>query len=167
MAPTKTISDVVHPEERDYQLKVREQLIYERTYEKILDHWVKYPDAFFALNRAITVALSMNRRIAIYPYGMNGKLCEKILRDKYGVMDYLIVDNMAEKTGRNILKAYQLAELQEEIFVIETCVNPTVHQEVLDVVKEYVDSKYVYSAFVPNSKKDSGNHQPESAVKSS
>ncbi len=134
--------DVIHPEER-----VRVRMEAEKNFEERVEHFIRYPEIYAKLDQIIAELASGTRRIVIYPYGLNGWLCERILVAKYGIKDYLIADNRYQKEGKKILTAKDLAEAQGELVVIDTCGNPAVHREVLRELKQYVDERCIYSAY--------------------
>ena len=138
IAPKRQLVDVVHPEEA---------LEKKRAFEKTLNHYIFYPEAAFKLKQVIEKLAVQNKTIVIYPYGNNGKLCEKILRDMYEIENYILADNMVTENEKNILRAAQLKNRANEIVVIDTCNNLAVHKEVLDEIQRYVNVENIYSAF--------------------
>lgn len=99
------------------------------------------------MEQTIKKLISSDKKIVIYPYGGNGKLCEKILRDKYEVKDYILADNVVKEDGKNIFRAAQLKDLADVISVIDTCRNPLIHEEVLNEIRKYVDQENIHSVF--------------------
>lgn len=138
LAPERPVMDVVHPEEA---------AVKRRFFEDTLDYYIFYPETAFQLKQVIKRLIKQDKKIVIYPYGKNGKLCEKILRDKYEVKDYILADNMVEETEKTILSAKQLKDIADKIVIIDTCSNSAVHKETLDELLKYVSEENIYSAF--------------------
>lgn len=138
LAPEQPVMDVVHPEEA---------AVKRRFFEDTLKYYIFYPEAAFELKQAIEKLIVQDKRIVIYPYGRNGRLCEVILRDKYKVSNYILADNKVRENGKTILTARQLKDMEDEIAVIDTCNNPLVHQETLKELQRYVNQENIYSAF--------------------
>lgn len=138
IAPERQLIDVVHPEEF---------LEKTRIFEKTLNHYIFYPEIAFRLIQVIEKLIGRDKKIVLYPYGHNGRLCEKILRDKYKIKDYILTDNMVMENEKKILTARQLKNIADKIVVIDTCSNQSVHKEVLDEILKYVSEENIYSAF--------------------
>lgn len=141
IAPNRALKDVVHPEEAINRRRNMEGKI------KALEYYVLHPEIPMKLEQIIKRMRTQDKKIVIYPYGSNGRLCEKILREKYGVTDYILADNNAIEVGKTILRAEQLKEAADDIIVIDTCRDPLIHREVLEEIQKYVDEKNIYSAF--------------------
>lgn len=138
IAPERPLMDIVHPEEM-----IRKQ----KVLEKKVDHYIFNAEIPARLDETIKLLVKQNKQIVIYPYGMNGRLCEMILREKYGVEDYILADNKVAETGKNVFTAAQLKEKADAVFVIDTCKNPLIHEEVLNEIQKYVNVENIYSAF--------------------
>lgn len=143
IAPKKELINVVHPEEEIARSRRLEGRI------KLLEYHVLHPETTIKLEKIITKLIKQGEKIVIYPYGMNGRLCEKILSEKYGVKDYIIADNYVDVEGKTILKARQLKDLMYKSLIIDTCNNPKIHRELLNELFKYVSKERVYSVFEP------------------
>lgn len=141
IAPAKKIIDVIHPEERP---RIEHENLYER-----LAHYILHPYIYAMLDKAVAKLVRSSKYIAIYPYGINGQLCEAILKAKYGVIDYVLVDNIVKMEGKKIFTAEELSRIDniEQICVINTCSNPNVYKEVLECINKYFDIDKIYSVF--------------------
>lgn len=137
IAPDNELLNVVHPEEFIRCKKTQDRL---RARVTELETYIR-------LDSAIVKCIKPDKKIVIYPYGVNGKLCEKILLSKYCINNYIISDNKAVVYNKKIFKAEQLQDLKDEILVIETCNNPLLHNEVLKEIQKYVKKESIYSAF--------------------
>lgn len=94
IAPIKQIKNVIHPSEIE-RLK--------KDFEKRLEHYITYPEIYIKLDRVIANLLNDDEKIVIYPYGLNGQLCEKILCLKYNIENYIIADNEVKEKGKKYL----------------------------------------------------------------
>lgn len=140
IAPERHIDDLVHPEEA---IRIRNDI------EERMNQYIACPEIYIKLDRVIGKVISQNKRIIIYPYGINGKLCEKILCLKYDLKNYLIVDNNVAMREKGIITAKELQDIdmREEFVIIDTCSNPDLHEEVLKEILRYVEPEKIYSAF--------------------
>lgn len=149
---SEPLMDVLHPEER---ARVRNELkkILKKELEiqlqEHMDYVLLHPEVVIGLEQVIEKLIPQRKKIVIYPYGRNGQICERLLCVKYHVNDYILADNNTTVEGKQILRAKDLKEIveAEQISVIDTCSNPSIHREVLDEISKYVDSRYIYSAF--------------------
>lgn len=137
IAPDKYLIDIVHPEEA-----IRRQRDFEKS---VNDNYLMLLEKYIKLDLAITKLVKENKKIAIYPYGFNGHICENILLLKYKKKDYIIVDNKIK--SKKVITAKQLKEVDNKILVLNTCNNPLIYNEVKENIKKYVDEKYIYNVF--------------------
>ena len=100
IAPSKEIRDVVHPREME---RMRMEI------ESKLDFYIFNPVLYTNLDQMIAKLIKQNKKIVIYPYGVNGQLCEKILYLKYGITDYIIADNHISMRGKKIYTVKEFA----------------------------------------------------------
>lgn len=142
LVSTRELMDVIHPEEEIRRLKRHERSVIER-----MSYYIMHPEIYVKLDKMIAKLIEKNKKIAIYPYGRNGKLCEKILLWKYEVEDYIVIDNKIEIEEKKIYKAENLRDLGKDISVIDTCSNLCIHKEVLEHIQRYVDIRNIYSVF--------------------
>lgn len=114
-----------------------------------VDYVLLHPEVVIGLEQVIEKLIPQRKKIVIYPYGRNGQICERLLCVKYHVNDYILADNNTTVEEKQILRAKDLKEIveAEQISVIDTCSNLSIHREVLDEISKYVDSRYIYSAF--------------------
>lgn len=138
IAPHREIKDVIHPDDRER---------IQRAFDEKIEHYIAHPDIYIKLDRALAEIVTKRKKIVIYPYGLNGILCEKILHIKYGIKDYIIADNIVKIKNKKIYKAEELKKLLDEIIVIDTCENALFHKEILDIIQKYVDKDRIYSVF--------------------
>ncbi len=138
LAPDCKLNDVIHPQEL-YRI-INEM-------EKRLEIYIMHPEIYIKLDRILAKLVLQNKKIVIYPYGTNGRLCEKILQHKYGIDNYIISDNNVVIRDKRIYRVDELKNFDEEFNVIETCSNIDFHKEVLQNLIKYIDSKKIYSAF--------------------
>lgn len=139
IAPPRPLTDLMHPQETIIKQKYYEGKIHS------LEYYIFHSEILIGLEKIIKNLLNKKKRIVIYPYGNNGRLCERILCEKYGVKNYMLADNLAVVEEKTILKAEQLKEMRNKISVIETCSNSLIHKEVLRELQKYVDSENIYS----------------------
>lgn len=138
----KQLVDVIHPEEELRRKERDEKRVIDR-----MKYYILHPEIYIKLDEVLVKLLRKNKKIAIYPYGRNGKLCEKILLWKYAVEDYIVVDNNVDVEGKEIYKAENLENFSNKISVIDTCSNSSIHKEVLEHIQKYVDIENIYSVF--------------------
>lgn len=142
IAPIKKLIDVIQPEEEIRRRKRSEKILIEG-----MRYYILNPEVYIKLDQMIAELINHNKKIVIYPYGKNGKLCEKILLWKYGVEDYIIADNKIDIKEKKIYKAESLKKMANRISVIDTCSNSCIHKEILEHIQEYVNTENIYSVF--------------------
>lgn len=142
LAPAKQLKNVIHPEER---IRIEKDL--ERKFEDDMRYFISHPEVYIKLEQTIKRLLAKNKKIVIYPYGRNGRLCEQILYAKYNVKEYIIADNKAVIEGKRIYRAEELEKQRENICVIDTCGNELIHEEVLEEIQQYVEVSDIYTVF--------------------
>lgn len=136
IAPNYQLADVVHPEELTRRISGLGNRL--ETYGL---------DIYIRLDRILEKLVLNNKKIVIYPYGRNGKLCEKLLQQKYKIYDYIISDNYVAIKNKKIYTVKELGYLVDELCVIDTCSNVDFHENAIEQLRKYVDSKNIYSAF--------------------
>lgn len=152
LAEGKPLMDVIHPEERERVQKELKKILkreLEIQLEEYVDYVIFHPDVSITLMDVLEKIILQGKKIVIYPYGRNGRICERLLCVKYHIQDYILADNHVTAEGKQILRAEDLNEAAEagQISVIDTCSNPYIHKEVLDEISKYVDRRNIYSAF--------------------
>lgn len=152
LVKSKPIMDVIHPDERERVQKELKKILkkeLEIQLEEYVDYIILHPDVAITLNYIIEKLITQKKKIVIYPYGRNGRICERLLCAKYLINDYILVDNNVTIEGKRILQAKDLKRVAEtgQISVIDTCSNSHIHKEVLDEITKYVNRGNIYSAF--------------------
>ncbi len=148
IAPGYQLADVVHPKELC------------RIVSELKNSLENYGlESYIKLDRILEKLVLSSNKIVIYPYGKNGKLCEKLLQIKYGIEDYIIADNYAVVKNKKIYKVEELGGLVDEFSVIDTCGNVEFHVDVIEQLRKYVASNNIYSAFEIIAKEEKVDYQ--------
>lgn len=124
------IIDVVHPD----MFKSRIDRSRKEMGESI-EYMLRCPEITESIKNALKYLVEQKRKIIIYPYGGNGRLCELMLNYFFHYDNFLIVDN---KKGGKEEKIFTFDALQngyEDAIILDVCSNTSVHQELLNEIK--------------------------------
>jgi len=135
------LTDVIHP---DFFEELRQS---ERENEELLNYIIANPHIYRTIEKNIGEIVKGTTKIAIAPYGNNGKICKKILNLKYGIQEIALLDNKKYSRGSFYIPIKMLAELPNDIVVLDTCSNECVHEEILGEIKKYVSLSRIVSIF--------------------
>lgn len=135
------IYDIVHPE-LAVSLRMAINELESQIYF-LLTHEEEYKKIDLACKRAV----EMKKDIIIYPFGMMGRICKKILNNKYRVLETAIVDNKLRLDSLNSISVRDLSELKENFIVLECCSNPGCKESVMRELREVVEEKNISSIF--------------------
>lgn len=124
------IVDVVHPD----MFKSR----MDRSMHEIgtsMEYMLRCPEITEAIKNVLECLVDQRRKIIIYPYGGNGKLCELMLAYLFHYDNFLIVDNKKGGKEKKILTFDAIPNGYDNAVILDVCSNISVHQEVLDEIK--------------------------------
>ena len=143
IAPFTELYDVVHPMERLALVKRERDAIFSQ-----MLHYIMRPEIYIGLDRVLASLVTKYSKIAIYPYGLNGRLCEIIMRHKYNIEPFVLIDNNVCKFDERVVSAEELQNVNDEYAIIETAGDSEAHYQILDSIKKNLgDQATMYSTF--------------------
>lgn len=125
------IVDVVHPSMLKYCVDA-----YRQEMGASIGYMLRSPEITEAIRKALESLVGQGRKIIIYPYGGNGKLCELMLQYLFHYDNFLIVDNKKAGKENKIFTFESISGRYKDAVILDVCSNTSVHQEVLDEIKE-------------------------------
>lgn len=123
------IIDVIHPDVMKYCMDRCQ-----RTIGASVEHMLKYPEITEAIRGALEPLVEQNKKIIIYPYGINGRLCELMLIYLFHYENFLIVDNKRGGKEKGILTFDNVQNRYKDMIILDVCSNINIHQELLDEI---------------------------------
>lgn len=105
------------------------------------------PENFEKLYYTCKKVVKSHKNIVIYPFGVMGKICKRLLKNWSEVQEIIVADNKLCLVEQDIFSLADVNKLDETFAIIECCNNPIYRSEVLRELKEKVKSKEIYNVF--------------------
>lgn len=100
-----------------------------------VEYMLRCPETTESIKNALKYLVEQKRKIIIYPYGGNGRLCELILNYFFHYDNFLIVDNKKYGKEEKILAFDDINSKYEDAVILDVCSNTSIHQELLNEIK--------------------------------
>lgn len=125
------IMDVVHPEMMEFCINRCK-----RTMGIPVEYMLRHPETAELIRKALEPLVEQGKKIIIYPYGNNGRLCELILIYLFHYDSFMIVDNILGGREKNILTFEAIQNSYDGAVILDVCSNASIHQELLDEIRK-------------------------------
>lgn len=124
------IIDVVHPEMMEYCIDR-----WKRTIGIPVEHMLRHPKIVESIQKSLEPLVKQGKKIIIYPYGNNGRLCELMLIYLFHYDNFLIVDNKQGGSEKKILTFDMINREHKDTVILDVCSNTNIHQELLNEIR--------------------------------
>lgn len=124
------LMDVVHPEMMEYCIDRCK-----RTMGIAIEYMLRNPEVAESIQKSLRPLVEQKKKLIIYPYGNNGRLCELILNNLFHYDNFLIVDNKQGGREKNILTFDEIHNGYKDAVIFDVCSNASIHQELLDAIR--------------------------------
>lgn len=101
----------------------------------LVRYMMLYPEMAEHIRGALEPLVEQKKKIIIYPYGANGRLCELMLTYLFRYDDFLIVDNKLGGREKKILTFDTIHNEYMNGIVLDVCANKNIHLEVLEQIR--------------------------------
>lgn len=110
---------------------------------------MNYKETYYIANQIIRrLILQGNNKIVIYPYGVNGHICEEILLKNYNIKPFMIIDNGICPFNGNVSPIDVLADIEpDEYIVLLTVENPELYDSVRYAIEQYQKNSHIIELF--------------------
>ncbi len=127
---TSDIVDVVHPDVMKHCVDRCQRII-----GGSVEHMLRHPEIAESIKKSLEPLVEQKKKIIIYPYGGNGRLCELMLIYLFQYDNFLIVDNKQGGREKKILTFDDIHSRYKNSVILDVCSNESIHQELLDEIR--------------------------------